>query len=342
MSTYTTSRGRRVVLFISGVAIGVNLLTGVASAESTHAAKGLSTAPGHAAQSAAADPGKGKSEAPGQLAKSNADAPAATGLSDAPGAVAHSDANPENLSPQPASNADFTGNGANVHGSYDSTRDGSASGNGNGVGEALGKPCAGCVGKADNKNPAGQAPDGTDHNAGYECDRNHGIGRSNPAHTGCTTTSTGGGSTGGSTGGGSTGGNVGGNNNTGNSGSNTSTGSSGNPAGSGSTGVESTNSNKPECGAGPMAVDVNGDGVVDSADCTAVLGSNATRAAQLLSTGSVHAVTLGSPAVLGESITRGAGALPRTGIDLSTSVALAMFLLATGFVLVRKAAVVSE
>src|SRR5687768_1617662 len=34
--------------------------------------------------------------------------------------------------PQPASNADFSGNGANDHGSYDSTRDGSASENGNG------------------------------------------------------------------------------------------------------------------------------------------------------------------------------------------------------------------
>ncbi len=51
---------------------------------------------------------------------------------------------------------------------------------------ANGKPCAGCVGKADNKNPQGQMPNGSDHIAGYECDRNHGIGRSNPAHTGCT------------------------------------------------------------------------------------------------------------------------------------------------------------
>jgi len=49
----------------------------------------------------------------------------------------------------------------------------------------VGKPCAGCVGKADNKNPQGQRPNGSDHNAGYECDRNHGIGRTNPAHTGC-------------------------------------------------------------------------------------------------------------------------------------------------------------
>jgi len=87
--------------------------------------------------------------------------------------------------PQPPSNADFSGNGANVHGPYDSTRDGSPSGNGNGGGEAVGKPCAGCVGKADNKNPNGQQPGGSDANSGYECDSNHGVGRSNPAHTGC-------------------------------------------------------------------------------------------------------------------------------------------------------------
>ena len=92
--------------------------------------------------------------------------------------------------PQPASNADFSGHGANVHGPYDSTRDGTASANGNGGGHATGKPCAGCVGKADNKNPKGQLPGGSDHNAGYECDGNHGIGRGNPAHTGCTTADT--------------------------------------------------------------------------------------------------------------------------------------------------------
>jgi hypothetical protein len=87
--------------------------------------------------------------------------------------------------PQPPSNADFTDNGANTHGPYDSTRDGSPSLNGNGGGEAVGKPCAGCVGKADNKNPQGQLPGGSDANKGYECDANHGVGRSNPAHTGC-------------------------------------------------------------------------------------------------------------------------------------------------------------
>jgi len=89
--------------------------------------------------------------------------------------------------PQPPSNADLSGNGANTNGAYDSTRDGSPSGNGNGNGEAAGKPCAGCVGKADNKNPKGQLVNGSDSNAGYECDRNHGIARTNPAHTGCKT-----------------------------------------------------------------------------------------------------------------------------------------------------------
>ncbi len=54
---------------------------------------------------------------------------------------------------------------------------------GNGV--ATTQPAAGSVGKADAKNPPGQMPDGGDPNAGYECDRNQGVGQSNPAHTGC-------------------------------------------------------------------------------------------------------------------------------------------------------------
>jgi hypothetical protein len=83
-----------------------------------------------------------------------------------------------------------TGHGANHSGPYDNTCDGSPSGNGNGNGKATGKPCAGCVGNADDKNPKGQMPNGSDHNAGYECDRNHGIGRTNPAHTGCRSSET--------------------------------------------------------------------------------------------------------------------------------------------------------
>jgi hypothetical protein len=91
-------------------------------------------------------------------------------------------------SAQPISKADANLGGANGQcpgGPYCSTRDGSPSMNGNGKGAAIGKP-AGAVGKADNKNPPGQMPNGSDHNKGYECDGNHGIGRSNPAHTGCT------------------------------------------------------------------------------------------------------------------------------------------------------------
>ena len=64
------------------------------------------------------------------------------------------------------------------------------SGNGNGDGNATGQPCAGCVGNADDKNPPGQFKDGSDHNNGYECDGNNGIGKTNPAHTGCSPTTT--------------------------------------------------------------------------------------------------------------------------------------------------------
>jgi hypothetical protein len=91
--------------------------------------------------------------------------------------------------PQPLSNADQNAGGANGQcpgGPYCGTDRDQPSMNGNGNGAATGKPCAGCVGKADNKNPKGQLPDASDHNAGYECDTNHGIARGNPAHTACT------------------------------------------------------------------------------------------------------------------------------------------------------------
>ncbi len=65
---------------------------------------------------------------------------------------------------------------------------------GNGYGNANehanenGLPDAGTVGNADDKNPPGQFPDGSDSNNGYECDGNGGVGQQNPAHTGCGTT----------------------------------------------------------------------------------------------------------------------------------------------------------
>jgi hypothetical protein len=109
------------------------------------------------------------------------------------GTIAASNTSPTTLPPQPLGNNEVPGGpGANnqTGNQYASNGVGLPSGNGNGNGNATGKPCAGCVGNADNKNPPGQAVNGSDHNAGYECDRNHGIGRSNPAHTGCQSTTT--------------------------------------------------------------------------------------------------------------------------------------------------------
>jgi hypothetical protein len=62
---------------------------------------------------------------------------------------------------------------------------GQPSGNGKSTDNNGNRPCAGCVGKADYKNPPGQLPDGSDHNKGYECDGNEGVGKMNPAHSGC-------------------------------------------------------------------------------------------------------------------------------------------------------------
>lgn len=152
------------------------------------------------ASPALADPGGGhghSASAPGQVKKQDGSGATqtASGSSASPGSSDHSQgtAGTSGVSsqPQPLSGADQNPGGANGQcpgGPYCSTRDGSPSGNGNGNGQATGKPCAGCVGKADNKNPKGQMPNGSDHNAGYECDRNHGIGRTNPAHTGCSST----------------------------------------------------------------------------------------------------------------------------------------------------------
>lgn len=78
------------------------------------------------------------------------------------------------------------GGGANQSpGPYDPNGCGLPSGNGKSDDNNSSKPCAGCVGNADAKNPPGQYPNGGDPNAGYECDRNQGVGQTNPAHTGC-------------------------------------------------------------------------------------------------------------------------------------------------------------
>ena len=87
-----------------------------------------------------------------------------------------------------------TGNGANTNGPGNDYAHncGADSANGNGGGKATGRPCAGCVGNADDKNPPGQFKNGNDKNHGYECDvkgkpngGNNGVGKGNPAHTPC-------------------------------------------------------------------------------------------------------------------------------------------------------------
>jgi hypothetical protein len=135
------------------------------------------------ATAAAAAPGNGNGNAYGLNNGNNGQAPThqTSGTGGTSGTV---------TSAQPLSNADSNGVGANVSGPYDSTRNGAPSMNGNGTGSATGEPCAGCVGKADNKNPPGQLPGPSDLNVGYECDGNSGIGKTNPAHTGCVEEST--------------------------------------------------------------------------------------------------------------------------------------------------------
>jgi hypothetical protein len=157
MTTARSKTGRRTGVFAALLALGLITMTGVGYA----------------------DPGNGNG------ATNSSDKANGKGLVTAESSSTSSGTSGDTTQPQPASNADFTGNGANTSGAYDSTRNGSPSLNGNGGGNATGKPCAGCVGKADNKNPKGQAPNGSDHNNGYECDGNNGVGKTNPAHTGC-------------------------------------------------------------------------------------------------------------------------------------------------------------
>jgi hypothetical protein len=88
-------------------------------------------------------------------------------------------------SPPPDDGGPGAGQGANQSGPYDPNGVGQPSGNGKSEDNSGKRPCAGCVGNADAKNPPGQMPGGSDGNAGYECDRNQGVGKTNPAHSGC-------------------------------------------------------------------------------------------------------------------------------------------------------------
>jgi hypothetical protein len=99
--------------------------------------------------------------------------------------------NPDQVCDGDSGGKSDTGHGANQGEEYDNTCDDAGydpiPGNGVGEGERTGQPCTGCVGQADDKNPPGQMPNADeDGNNGYECDENQGVGKTNPAHTGCT------------------------------------------------------------------------------------------------------------------------------------------------------------
>jgi hypothetical protein len=143
----------------------------------------------------------GKASAPGQAKK----APETTASTTEPSSGTPTAADhPEGFSTHDATNGPGgqvcdgdPNNAPGAGGNYENTCPAGPSQNGAGDGKATGKPCAGCVGNADDKNPKGQADSGpSDHNNGYECDQkgrsanegNNGVGFGNPAHSGCTST----------------------------------------------------------------------------------------------------------------------------------------------------------
>jgi LPXTG-motif cell wall-anchored protein len=184
MRSSTPARARTLLGLVCAVLLVGLTLTG----SPAHAAK-PDDPPGQSNNQGSSAPAASNGQAQSQSSKAKAKPTQAA----SPKASSHSTSGTAGTSgdpssPQPLSNADQNSGGANGQcpgGPYCSTRDGSPSLNGNGGGEAVGKPCAGCVGKADNKNPKGQFPNGSDNNKGYECDSNNGIGKTNPAHTGC-------------------------------------------------------------------------------------------------------------------------------------------------------------
>ena len=128
------------------------------------------------------DPGN-SAEAPGQ--QNQPANPGGGNSAEAPGQVKN-----EAPAPETQVQAGGDGSGANQPGPYDPNGVGEPSGNGRSESNNGNRPCAGCVGSADDKNPPGQLPGGSDPNKGYECDENQGVGKTNPAHSGCGSTTT--------------------------------------------------------------------------------------------------------------------------------------------------------
>ena len=86
-----------------------------------------------------------------------------------------SQTDPSNKGPADCDDYSQEDNGPYDHDSCDGTQ-GMNGSDGNGK-------CAGCTGKADDKSPGGQSRN--DHNNGYECDNNGGVGKGNPPHARC-------------------------------------------------------------------------------------------------------------------------------------------------------------
>jgi hypothetical protein len=110
-------------------------------------------------------------------ASSSSDSP---GNSDKKNKEPDPDPTPTKTDPATRGDTDCGDYGNEEGGPYDHDNcDGTQGSHGNG---GNGK-CAGCTGKADDKSPGGQYPG--DHNNGYECDHNGGVGKGNPAHSKC-------------------------------------------------------------------------------------------------------------------------------------------------------------
>src|SRR5919108_3774367 len=124
---------------------------------------------------------------PGLAAPSDKAQPSAQGQANGQAANAQGNGQANGQAATAQGNGQSSGNGANVSGPYDPSGVGEPSGNGRSTDNNGKRPCAGCVGNADSKNPPGQLPGGSDPNKGYECDENQGVGKTNPAHSGCGT-----------------------------------------------------------------------------------------------------------------------------------------------------------
>jgi hypothetical protein len=98
------------------------------------------------------------------------------------------DPDPEPEEYGPTTKGDTSCNEEGSGGRFDETCNDSAKNNGGNPadgkhGNGGNGKCAGCDGKADNQDPPGQSRN--DHNNGYECDHNGGVGKGNPSHSRC-------------------------------------------------------------------------------------------------------------------------------------------------------------